>query len=159
VLVMAAVDIGLAKEEADPRQDDEVPYFDAIMQSLSEEDRARAEADPLDVLIIVRGYKGETPRKEGTLEAMRNICEWRKRVGYHDFFASKLPGHDEFHRYWPESIHGCDKYGHVLLCLRASEVDADSLEQVPSVAALHISTRHNLTVICFLAYFAHQATP
>jgi hypothetical protein len=40
------------------------------------------------------------------------------------------PAHPDFHKWWPESIHGCDKYGHFLQCLRAGDVDADSLVQV-----------------------------
>ena len=120
----------LAKAEALPIQDDERPFFDKIMESLSEEDRQRAEADPLDVLIIVRGYADEEKRMEATVEAMHRICEWRAKIGYYEFFNKRLDGADDFHKWWPETIHGCDKYGHFLQCLRAGQVDADSLEKV-----------------------------
>ena len=125
-----SVEVGLARVEAQPIQDDERPFFDAIMASLSEEDRQRAEEDPLDALIIVRGYAGENPRMEATVEAMRKICEWRAKTGYYDFFSKRLDKSDDFHKFWPETIHGCDKYGHFLQCLRAGDVDADSLEKV-----------------------------
>ena len=120
----------LAKAEALPIQDDERPFFDKLMESLSEEDRQRAEADPLDVLIIVRGFADEEKRMEATVEAMQKICEWRAKTGYYEFFNRRLDGADDFHKWWPETIHGCDKYGHFLQCLRAGQVDADSLEKV-----------------------------
>jgi len=94
VRVGQSVEVRLAREEERPRQDDEVPFFDAIMESLSEKDRERAEADPLDVLIIVRGYAGEDPRMEATVVAMRKLCAWRDTVGYYDFFTTRLPGAD-----------------------------------------------------------------
>ena len=129
-LMAAPVDISLAKEEAQEKQDNEVQFYDGIMKSLSEEDRARAEADPLDALIIVRGYASEKERMEATIVAMRKICEWRASVGYYEFFDTRLPGADDFYKWWPEQIHGSDKYGHFLQCLRAADVDADSLEKV-----------------------------
>lgn len=88
------VEVRLAREEEQQKQDDEVPFFDAIMDSLSEKDRERAEADPLDVLIIVRGYAGEEPRMEATVTAMRKLCAWRDAVGYYEFFTQRLPGAD-----------------------------------------------------------------
>jgi len=132
-LMAAPVDIGLAKEEAQEKQDNEVQFYDGIMKSLSEEDRARAEADPLDALIIVRGYANEKERMEATIVAMRKICEWRASVGYYEFFNTRLPGADDFYKWWPEQIHGSDKYGHFLQCLRAADVDADSLEKMDPV--------------------------
>ena len=44
-----------------------MPFFDGIIASLSDADRARAEADPLDVLIIVRGYSDEEKRMEASV--------------------------------------------------------------------------------------------
>ena len=111
-------------------QDDEKPYFDKVIASLSEQDRQRAEEDPLDVLIVVRGFADEKQRVEATLEAMRKICEWRAAVGYYDFLHKRLDRASDFYKWWPESIHGCDKYGHFLQCLCAGSVDADSLEKV-----------------------------
>ena len=73
---------------------------------------------------------GENPRMEATVEAMRKSCEWRAKTGYYDFFSKRLDKSDDFHKFWPETIHGCDKYGHFLQCLRAGDVDADSLEKV-----------------------------
>lgn len=121
------VEIKLAKEEEQPKQEHEIPYFDALVAALSEADRERAEADPLDVLIIVRGFANETPRMEATLEAWNKVVTWRNSIGYYEFFDNKLPGAEDFYKWWPESIHGCDKYGHFLQCLRAGDVDADSL--------------------------------
>lgn len=157
-----SVDITLAKEEAAPKQDDEVPFFDAILASLSEADRERADADPVDVLIIVRGYKSETPRMEATIEAMRKIIEWRHSVGYYDFFAKSLPGADQFHQWWPEAIHGSDKYGHFLQCLRAAEVDADSLCKVipiagPACALRNALLRHSLVACAYCKNLAGRA--
>ena len=94
VCVVQPVEVRLAREEERPKQDDEVPFFDAIIDSLSEKDRERAEADPLDVLIIVRGYAGEDPRMEATVAAMRKLCAWRDSVGYYEFFTTRLPGAD-----------------------------------------------------------------
>ena len=37
------VEIKLAKEEEQPKQEDEIPYFDALVAALPEADRERAE--------------------------------------------------------------------------------------------------------------------
>ena len=37
------VEIKLAKEEEQPKQEHEIPYFDALVAALSEADRERAE--------------------------------------------------------------------------------------------------------------------
>eukprot|EP00293_Proteomonas_sulcata_P008270 CAMPEP_0184307202 /NCGR_PEP_ID=MMETSP1049-20130417/16014_1 /TAXON_ID=77928 /ORGANISM="Proteomonas sulcata, Strain CCMP704" /LENGTH=265 /DNA_ID=CAMNT_0026619645 /DNA_START=3 /DNA_END=800 /DNA_ORIENTATION=+ len=110
--------------------DEEKKYFDIIMNSLSPEHREREEADPLHVLIIVRGFQKENPRDQETIKAMKRIMDWRDKVGFYNFFDQHLPMEKEFYEWWPERIYGTDKYGHFLQVIRASEILADKFDDV-----------------------------
>ena len=65
---------------------------------------------------------------QSTIDAMKKIYAWRREIGYYNFLKHKMEDADNFHKYWPETMCGTDKYGHFLQCLKAGDIDMDKLE-------------------------------
>jgi len=98
-----------------------------------------------DILLrTVRGLMNKAPQTEewkvevlkGTsvhcavvCETLERIISWRTRsdVQANDILKMSLQGADDFHRWWPVHITGCDSDGHVVVCERLKEIHADAL--------------------------------
>ena len=60
---------------------------------------------------------------------MQIIADWRDKVQAHNFLKQRLGRDEEFHKCWPESLYGCDKYGHFIVGVRVTDIDCDGLEK------------------------------
>lgn len=80
-----------------------------------------------DAMLISRGYSAYTPRQEGTNKAFGVIATWRTANNYHDFLRQNLPQTTTFHQHWEERTYGVDKYGHILIAFRVSQIRTKTL--------------------------------
>jgi len=119
-----------AKQEASPMTQEEKHFYDKAMQALTPDQRKHMMEDPLDGLVIVRGYQTFTPREQETAKFMKLIADWRDKVGYYQLFDKRLDQHHKFHSSWPNKIYGNDKFGHVLTAFRVAELKPDALEEI-----------------------------
>ncbi|EGD81393.1 hypothetical protein PTSG_02113 [Salpingoeca rosetta] len=122
------VDARLAMEEVTPLQEEEKEYKEAIIEALTPEQAEKM--TELDFITIIRGYQTYNPRKEETVKAAKMIADWRDKVDYYHFLDQRLEKDEMFHKLWPESIYGEDKYGHPIVYMRVSEIDTDKLAEM-----------------------------
>mmetsp|Transcript_14111 Transcript_14111/g.27855 ORF Transcript_14111/g.27855 Transcript_14111/m.27855 type:complete len:326 (-) Transcript_14111:421-1398(-) len=127
---MSSMDTKLAEEEASPLTVEERQWYDMALQAVPEEQRKAFGGIPTDVLCVVRGFSGSKHRKEDTLKSITSIAEWRSTVNYYNIFNSALPGFQEFHQNWKESIVGPDSYGHMIQVIRIQDVDVEAIEKM-----------------------------
>lgn len=127
-MAVAQIDDRLSTEEASPLTAEEQKFADAALAGLTEEQRAKL--TPIDIITVVRGYQTYEPRLEETNKAMKLISDWRDKAGFDKFLTAELPMLSEFHKAWPESIYGVDKYGHVTVGFRFEEVVIAGLDKI-----------------------------
>lgn len=124
----AEVDERLEKEEATALSPEERSFADAALAGLTPE--LRAKVSELDLITTVRGYQTYQPRLEETNKALKAIMEWREKVHYDRFLKERLARDVDFHKMWPESVYGEDKYGHVVTGFRFSEISVEGLDSL-----------------------------
>mmetsp|Transcript_4093 Transcript_4093/g.9781 ORF Transcript_4093/g.9781 Transcript_4093/m.9781 type:complete len:294 (+) Transcript_4093:64-945(+) len=115
--------------EISPMTKEEEESFNDVVATLNAKDKAWVKANPLDLVIIVRGFFDEKDRQKATIDACTRIYEWRDKVDFHGTLMTQF--HEkfrDFHSWWPEEVHGTDKHGHTLHVLRIGEVLAAKLE-------------------------------
>eukprot|EP00960_Hanusia_phi_P038782 753596-Hanusia_phi.AAC.1 len=134
---MSPIQDKLAAEEECRRTDEEDRWCKIALESLTDSQREKFAADPLDVLMIVRGFWGEQDRKKA-------ICDiGATKSGSTNFstlifqtIRASMRGNgslqedqegDGKRTRWPEKMYGHDKWGHFIQGVRAGEVDTDSL--------------------------------
>ncbi|EKX43147.1 hypothetical protein GUITHDRAFT_153362 [Guillardia theta CCMP2712] len=124
---MSPIQDKLAAEEECRRTEEEDRWCKIALESLTDAQREKFAADPLDVLMIVRGFWGESDRRKAICDAIKMIADWRDKVGFYKFFDCHIQDDKNFHAWWPEKMYGHDKWGHFIQGVRAGEVDTDSL--------------------------------
>ena len=124
---MSLIDERLASEEESDMTEEDKKYLDATLDALDLNMREIFLKDPFDTLILVRGFQTEVPRLEETIKNFKAIAEWRKKVDFDSFLLKRFDRDEEFHKYWPEKIYGHDKYGHLILGSRISEIITDEI--------------------------------
>ena len=122
-----SLDETLASEEASEMTEEDKKFWDASLEALDPSHRKRYLADRFDTLILIRAFRNETPRLEITIKNLNAIAAWREKVDFDSFLLQRLDKDEVFHRAWPERIYGHDKYGHLILGTRISEIDFEAL--------------------------------
>jgi hypothetical protein len=131
-------------DEVTPLTNEELKFIVVPVLTLIR-DKNISECIPDDILLrTVRGLMNKAPQTEkwkvevlkGThvhcavvCETLERIISWRTRpdVQANDILKRSLQGADDFHRWWPVKITGCDSDGHVIVCERLKEIHADAL--------------------------------
>ena len=124
-----SIDERLAYEEESDMTDDEKKYFFTALESLDPSQAKHYIADPFDTLVLIRAFRNEIPRLEITCKNLRSIAEWRESVEFDSLLLKRLDKDERFHNCWPEKLYGHDKYGHLILGSRISELKCDELEK------------------------------
>ena len=84
-----------------------------------------------DLLQLVRGYEKSKNRVTDTAAAARKIALWREDVGFPRILQATLDRRLHFHTLWSEAIYGEDRYGHPLIGLTVTAIDADAIQALP----------------------------
>mmetsp|Transcript_36820 Transcript_36820/g.87137 ORF Transcript_36820/g.87137 Transcript_36820/m.87137 type:complete len:348 (-) Transcript_36820:115-1158(-) len=117
----------IQEAEVAPWSEEEKQWMGIALSGLTEDQRMKFMTNPLDVLLIIRGFASENDRKGATMAAAKKLADWRDKVGFYEYFNKRLASDEDFYKNWPERIYGTDQWGHFLQAVRCSQIDTDAL--------------------------------
>ena len=66
-------------------------------------------------------------KAEAAIEHLDRVREWRRSENIDGILAEKLPNARVFHRSWPMTVHGSDKFGHLVFAERLADINHRAL--------------------------------
>mmetsp|Transcript_138271 Transcript_138271/g.195712 ORF Transcript_138271/g.195712 Transcript_138271/m.195712 type:complete len:333 (-) Transcript_138271:45-1043(-) len=122
------VDYKNAQEEMSPPNEEEQKFIKDALSSPGVDPSIFTTTDRVQ---IMRGYQTYDPRGKCTNEAFQNITEFRQKYNAHEFLRKEQDQTAVYNNdVWKEWIYPPDKYGHIHIAMKFSELDINALEKL-----------------------------